>query len=252
MSTTPTKPPVTGVTARYQGQGNASFTTTFYYWIQALYIEGWAALSTPSNTGAYCPAALTGGNIVNLQWNPSPGAIGYLVYRNTTGTTPNFGATAIFIATSETGFKDDGSLATFTQTPRYDGVYVAKMIWDFATDGGTEPTAIIPAFSDNIPKGALVFGGIVLGVTTVTGATAIKIGTSAGSAIDSIMPSNVVANVAAGTLVEVLGTNSQAATNKPSFKMSAAGQITIAFTVAAATAGRIEVFVTYVLSTTGV
>lgn len=248
MSTTPTKPPVTGVTARYQGQGNASFTTTFYYWVQALYVEGWAELSTPANTGAYCPAALSGGNIANVQWNPAPGAIGYILYRNTTGTTPANGATGIFIATSETGFKDDGSVSTFTQVPRYDGIYVAHMLYNFAVDGGAHAAVIIPAVSDTIPKGALVFGGIANGITSLVGPTNISLGTTAGSGAASILASSAIATLNAGTVVELLGNNSQAATNKAPFKMSAAGQLDLTITVADATAGCFELFVFYVIA----
>src|ERR1035441_8396001 len=183
MSSALQNPAPTGLTARYQGQGNSTFTTTFYYWVQALYPSGWSALSTSANTGAYCPAALSGGNFANVQWNPAPGAIALILYKSTSSTAPSYGATGIFIATSETGFKDDGSLATFTQTPRYDAIYTARMIYDFATDGGDYDVVggLIPAVSDTIPAGALVIGGVIYCKTTVTGATAVGIGTVAGS-----------------------------------------------------------------------
>ena len=144
-----------------------------------MYPGGWSQLSIPANTGAYCPAALSGGNLANVQWNPAPGAIGYLLYRSTSSTTPANGATVIFIATAETGYKDDGSIATFTQVPCYDGVYVAKALYNFAVDGGVAG-AIIPAISDTIPKGAICFGGFVNSPTAFTGGTSVAVGTSAG------------------------------------------------------------------------
>lgn len=246
----PQFPPVTGVTARYQGPGSPSFTTTWYYWIQALYISGWANLSSSANTGAYAPSGLFNNGFVAVQWDPAPGAIGYMIFRNTTGTKPASGATGIFIASSETGFKDDGTFPSFTAVPRYDGVYVAKAIYDFSVDGGAE-TAIIPSISDIIPAGAVVFGGFVNSPTAVTsgGSATVAVGTSAGSSADSILGATGKASFTTDAVLEVLGTNSQAATQAPSFKMTAAGQIQLTVGAAALTAGVIEVNVLYVICT---
>jgi hypothetical protein len=238
-------PAPTGVTVRYQG--SAGGTTNWYYWVQALYPSGYSQLSAPGNTGAKALAALTNNNVNNVQWNPSPGAIGYIVYRSTSSTTPANGGNAIFLATAETGFKDDGSLATFSQVPRYDGLYVAHAIYNFAVDGGVHTSAIVPKLSDTIPLGAIVVGGVAYGVTNLGGATNVSIGTTAGSAADSIMASAAIAGLNAGLVVELLGTNSQAATHKPAFRMTAAGQINMTFTVADVTAGCFEVLVFYVL-----
>lgn len=239
MSAALQNPAPTGITARYQGSFNSSNATTYYYWVQALYTTGWSALSASANTGSHCPAALTGSNLVNVQWNPAPGAIGYLLYKSTSSTAPTYGATVIFIASSETGFKDDGTLATFTQTPRYDAVYVARMIYDFATDGGVHTAAIVPAVSDTIPSGALVIGGVVYCKITFAGPTAMTLGTTAGSAANSFLTTTAVP--AAGALII------PTAVATP-FAMSAAGQLNMTITVADATAGRLEVFVFYVLS----
>ena len=239
-------PAPTGITARYQGSYSANNTTNYYYWVQALYPSGYSQLSAPANTGAHSPAALTGGQLVNLQWNPAPGAIGYIVFKNTTGTQPANAATAVFIATSETGFKDDGSVATFTQVPQYSGSYTAHMLYNFAVDGGVHTAAIVPAISDTIPLGALVLGGVCYGVVDLAGPTAITIGTTAGSAANSILASTAIASVN-DHFIELLGNNSQAATNSPAFQMTAAGQLNLTITVADATAGCIEVFVNYII-----
>lgn len=247
MTTNPQNPPVTGVTARYQGPGSSNFTTTYYYWIQALYTTGWSALSVAANTGAYAPGGLFPDGFVAVQWNPAPGAIGYLVYRNTTGSTPVNAGTGIFIATAETGFKDNGNFPTFAQVPRYDGVYCARAIYNFAVDGGSHTVAIIPNLSDTIPLGALVYGGLAFGVTNLAGPTNFEIGTSAGSGAATILAATAIASINAGLIIELIGNNSQAATNKVPFQMTAAGQIQITFTVANATAGCFEVFVFYLL-----
>jgi hypothetical protein len=237
MSNALQNPAPTGLTARYQGQGNSTFTTTFYYWIQALYTTGWSALSVSANTGAYCPAALTGGNIANVQWSPAPGALAYLLYRSTSSTAPGYGATGIFIATSETGFKDDGSISTFTQTPRYDAISVARMIYDFATDGGVHTAAIVPAVSDTIPAGAIVLGGVIYCKTTLAGPTNMTLGTTAGSAANSILTTTAVPSAGAVIVPTSVATP---------FLMSAAGQLNLTITVADATAGRLEVNVFYI------
>src|SRR6266568_4068736 len=145
MAASPQLPAPTGVTARYQGQSGG--TTTYYYWVQALYSGGYSTLSASANTGAKALAALTNNNIVSVAWNPAPGAIGYILFRSTSSTLPASGATAIFLASSETGFKDDGSAPTFTQVPRYDGIYIWKALYSFAVDGGAA-TAITPSISD--------------------------------------------------------------------------------------------------------
>jgi hypothetical protein len=233
-------PAPTGLSARYQGPGSANFTTTWYYWLQALYPEGWSELSAPANTGAYAPASLTPDAINNVQWNPTPGALGYLLYRNTTGTTPGYGATAIFIATSETGFKDNGVPATFVNTPRFDAIYVARAIYNFAVDGGTEG-AIIPAISDTIPANAIVWGGWIMCSATVTGSTDIEVGTSAGSSATSIL---------ASTAVPTTGEVIKATADATPFAMSAAGQIQFTFTAANATAGVLECVVFYSMPVT--
>jgi hypothetical protein len=237
-------PIVTGVTARYQGVGNSSFTTTYYYWVQAVYSAGVSQLSVSANTGAYCPSGLTTDNLVNVQWSAAPGAIGYFVYRSTTSTLPGYGATAIFIGTTETGFSDNGYYPTFTKTPKYDGVYMWRAVYDFATDGGAE-AAIIPSISDTIPANAILFGGVANSTIAVTsaGSATISIGTSAGSGAATILAATGKASFSLDAVLELLGTNSQGGTNKPSFKMTAAGQINITIGAAVLTAGRIEISV---------
>ena len=232
-------PAPTGVLARFQGSYSSVNATTYYYWVQALYTGGYSQLSTPGVTGSHCPAALTSGNFNAVNWNPSPGAIGYVVYRTTTSTAPVYGALAIFIATSETGFKDDGSVAPFAFNLAFNGLCTARMIYDFATDGGVHTAAIVPAISDTIPKGAIVIGGIIYCAATFVGPTAMTIGTTAGSSANSFLTTTAVP--AAGNLII------PTAIAAP-FLMSAAGQLDLTITVADATAGRLEVMANYIQS----
>jgi hypothetical protein len=240
--TSPQNPAPTGLTARFQGSANSNNTTTYYYWLQALYTGGWSQLSISANTGAHSPAALTSGNFVNVQWNPSPGAIGYLLYRTTTSAAPVDPSTAIFIATSETGFKDDGSLATFTQNPRIDGIFTWKAIYNFATDGGAVG-AIIPSISDIIPANAIIFGALINSPTAVTsgGAATISIGTSAGSGAATILAATGKASFSIDAIQYFLaGTGPFGAA---AFKMTAAGQINMTVAAAALTAGIVDITV---------
>jgi hypothetical protein len=241
-------PPVTGVNVRYIGNAGLG-TTTWYYWVQAIYPDGLAQLSSPGNTGAKAPASFSSGNFAQVQWNPMPGAIGYLVWRSTSSTLPQTGGTQLAMAfTSETGIKDDGSFSTTTTSPRYDGLYVAKAIWDFATDGGAIST-ITPALSDTIPANAIVCGGLLNSVIAPVGASGtISVGTKAGSGAATILAATAITAMTLDAVIELLGTNSQAATQKPSFKMTAAGAITITIATTAMTAGRLEIFVFYVVA----
>ena len=232
-------PAPTGVSARFQGSYSSANATTYYYWVQALYTGGYSPLSAAGATGSHCPAALSPGNSNAVSWNPAPGAIGYVVYRTTTSTAPAYGATAIFIATSETGYKDDGSVAPFAFNLAFSGVASARMIYDFATDGGVHTAAIVPAISDTIPKGAIVIGGIIYCPVTFAGPTAMTIGTTAGSSANSFLTSTAVPAAGAVIVPTAVATP---------FLMSAAGQLDLTITVADATAGRLEVTANYIQS----
>ena len=237
-------PPVTGVTARFLGDSGG--TTNYRYWVQAIYPDGLSVLSAAAATGAKAQASLTKSNFNQVQWNPSPGAIGYNVFRNTTGTTPI--NNPVFVASSETGLKDDGTLVAFTQPIRYDGMYVAKAYFDFAVDGGAVG-AITPSQSDTIPANAIIIGATINSPTAVTsgGAATIAVGTTAGSAANSILTATGKASFSLDAIQTFLaGTGPFGAT---AVKMTAAGQINITVATAALTAGVIEIFVFFIVAT---
>lgn len=237
-------PAVLGVTARYQG-GASLGTTAYSYWVQAIYPAGMGPLSGAATTSAKCPSALSGGNFVAVSWNFAPGAIGFLLWKNTTGNLPKTGDTVIFIATAETGFKDDGSESTTATTPRYDGLYMAKAVYNFAVDGGVAG-AIIPALSDTIPANAIVYGGLMNPTTALTsgGSATIAVGTTAGSSTTSLKAATAVATYTVDAIMALVPVMTAAT----AFKMTAAGQIQLTVATANLTAGILEIFVFYMLA----
>ena len=104
------------VTGNYYRQVGGS--TTWYYWIQAILPNGRGPLSNAASF-VNAPAALTALDHVGLNWTSIPGATGYDVLRNSTGTTPA-GACNCAIAQniSKTDFDDQGAAtANYTVSP---------------------------------------------------------------------------------------------------------------------------------------
>lgn len=227
-------PAVTGLNARYFGDSGGA--TVRYYWVQPIYPSGLGILAGPVSVTTV--AGLTLLNRVSVQWNPSPGAIGYNVYFNTTSTVPTAGAFLLDPAETATNFTDTGqSNAPLTGTVRYDGMQVWRARYSFATDGGAIST-ITPADSDTIPANAVIWGGFLNPTTALVGATAtIAVGTTAGSSTTSIKAATAVASYTIDALLAVVPTLAVP------IKMSAAGQITLTIATAALTAGVLEVFV---------
>ena len=120
------------------------------------------------------------------------------------------------------------------------GVKVAHFLYNFAVDGGASCT---PANSDTIPANAVVFGGAVNPTTAVTaaGAATVAIGTSAGSAGNSILTATAIASLSSDAVLKVTCTATP-------FKMSAAGQIAITVATGPLTAGVIEGWVLYAVA----
>lgn len=234
-------PVVQGVTARYMGPYVAAGSVSNYYWIQAVYPDGLSKLSA-YGVATDCAAGLSPWSFVNVEWTPAPGAIGYLVYSNQTGTTPTNGSILRTIADAQTSFKDVGQ-AAISATIRYDSVYVYKAIYNFAVDGGVAG-AIIPAVSDTIPIDALVIGGVINSTTAVTsgGSATISVGTSAGSSATQLLGATAKSSFSSDAVIVTLASTAP-------FKMSAAGQINITVGTSNLTAGVIEIFALAVFPT---
>jgi hypothetical protein len=119
---------------------------------------------------------------------------------------------------------------------------VARAIYDFATDGGAQGE-ITPALTAVIPDNAIVVGGIINATTAPTsgGSATIAVGTTAGSSATSIKAATAIATFSADSLVATVPVFTAAS----SFKMSAAGSISITVGTADLTAGVIEVSLFY-------
>ena len=233
-------PAPTGVIATYFGASGGS--TAYYYYIQAIYASGRSLLS-PSNL-ITTVASLGGGNEILVQWNAMAGAIGYNVFRSTSTTLPTVGTNFLATVTAN-AFTDNGALTLATGQVIIDGLRVARGRYDFAVDGGGAPGLITLAQSDTIPLGAILVGGWIKVQTAFATATAVGVGTSAGSSATALIASTAIATLNSGT---VSGVTPLVPTRAVPVVMSAAGTITITSTVAALTAGKMDVFVEYEMS----
>jgi len=126
---------------------------------------------------------------------------------------------------------------------------VAHAKFDFAVDGGAIG-AITPASTAVIPQNAIITNVIVNSTTAVTslGSATVAVGTTAGSAANSLLTATAKATLSANAIIQgacVPGTADAA--NSTYVKMSAAGSINLTVATAALTAGVIEIFVEYVL-----
>lgn len=233
-------PPVKTVIARYYGPYGGG--TTWYYWVQAVYDGGDAGFSPPGVVNNSQPGMSTAA-YNSVSWDPAPGAIGYRVWRTSTNAQPGTGSLRLASLTSQTAIKDNGvDWIPSTSTPKMDGMYVAKSVYNFTVDGGAIAT-ITPALSDFIPATAILVGATINSTTAPVGTGAsVSIGTTAGSSTTSILAATAITSLTADALLPGV----------PTFavprKMTALGQITFTITAAALTAGVIECFVYYVVA----
>jgi hypothetical protein len=118
---------------------------------------------------------------------------------------------------------------------------VAHAVYNFATDGGASCT---PALNATIPANAILVGATINPTTAVTaaGSATVAIGTTAGSAGNSILAAAAKASLTADALLN------GAVTMAAPVKMSAAGQISVTVATGPLTAGVVEVFVYYVVA----
>lgn len=127
-----------------------------------------------------------------------------------------------------------------TPQPFYSELRAARMIYNFAADGGAVST-LTPKNSTLLPATAVIVGATINSTTAVTsgGAGTLAVGTSAGSSTTSILAATAKASLSANALlngVPVFATP---------LKLSAAGQLNVTIGTAALTAGIVEVVVYY-------
>lgn len=120
---------------------------------------------------------------------------------------------------------------------------VAKMTYDFATDGGVQGL-ITPANSPTLPIKSIILGGTIDITTTLTsgGSATIALGTSAGSSAAALKAATAVATWAAGQLAMV-----PLFTAATYLKLTAAGRLTLTVATADLTAGKFDVQVVYLI-----
>ena len=119
----------------------------------------------------------------------------------------------------------------------------AKMTYDFTVDGGAASSTIIPLNSPTLPAKSIILGGTVDVTVACVGAGSISLGTSAGSAVNSLKAADIAANYAINTQVAIIPVFTAATY----VKMSAAGRLCLATTVGTITAGRFDLNVVYVV-----
>lgn len=227
----------TGVVSKYFGSPG---TTSRYYWVQAVYPFGKSLL-------AGAPLVTTGGldnnNRVQVEWNSMAGATGYLIWYTTTSTPPVSGAGIYLGSTTYPAFTDVGiaAAAGLSNFVFADGILLARARYDFAIDGDPlAPGLITLANSDVIPKGAIMVGGYIYTPTNLAGATNVIVGASAGGSNASFHASATIATYN-GLIVPVVPTFAVPV------RLTAAGTITITSTVAALTAGVMDIVVLYIM-----
>jgi len=120
--------------------------------------------------------------------------------------------------------------------------------YSFANDGGAVG-AITPANNVTLPANAVIVNVSIQSTTAVTsgGAATVAIGTSAGSSANSLLAATGKASFTAGAFVQGIPVPQTASTW---VKLTAAGSITATVATAALTAGVIEIYVFYFVSST--
>lgn len=96
-------------------------TTTYYYWVGALYAQGAVFIAQPCVVNT-ANATLSGSNYDVISWQPvsvpSNVSINYVVLRSTTNAFPGGGTTAVTASTSSTSVNDQSNtLNAYTYTP---------------------------------------------------------------------------------------------------------------------------------------
>lgn len=238
MAITLTEP--SGIQAIYYGPISGS-STTYYYWVQAIFVTGNSALARSAAVTTY---GLSKDNRVGVVWNHIPGATGYNVYRTTTTTQPSKDATAIQLATSATTAYDIGSPISTTAITKPSGLRMVRARYDFAVDAGAVSTISPVDASETIPSGAIVmFNNVRVSTACTSGGSAtVAVGTSAGSSTTSLLGATAVASLTGNAVI--VGVS-----NGTPFRMSADGVVTFTIGTAALTAGIIEVVAFYFMPT---
>lgn len=122
-------------------------------------------------------------------------------------------------------------------------IQVGKAIYDFTVDGGAQGL-ITPVSTCNLPANAIILGGTIDAVVAVTslGSATVSVGTSAGSSASALLAATAKASLSLAALLNAV----------PVFatpvKLTAAGNITVTVGAADVTAGKLEIYMYFVVS----
>jgi hypothetical protein len=125
----------------------------------------------------------------------------------------------------------------------FSGLRVAHAIFSFAVDGGVTGL-ITPVSTAVIPANAIIIGGTVNVVAAVTslGSATLSVGTSAGSSASALLAATAKASLTLAAILNAVPTLAVPV------KMSAAGSITVTVGSADLTAGKVEIFLFFVVA----
>jgi hypothetical protein len=117
---------------------------------------------------------------------------------------------------------------------------MARVIYDFTVDGGGA-AAYTPKKNVELPDNTVIVGGTINSTTAVTSTNAcnVTIGTSAGSAANSILTATAKGSFSTDAVI-----NSVATFATP-VKLTAKGKVTISFTDSAVLGGVVEITLYY-------
>lgn len=223
--------------------GDSGGATDRYYWVRANYSGGQSNFAGPVKVTT--PASLSKNNIVLLTWSPMPQAISYDIVQTTTNVRPTVAASVgLAVGWDHNSYVDDGTVTLFSYTPfasargGIGGLQTFKAKYDFTVDGGAQGL-ITPVATILIPKNTILVGGTINSTVAVTslGSATLAVGTSAGSAANSILAATAKATLSLDAMVN------SAITFAAPVKMSADGNVTVTVATADLTAGVVEISV---------
>lgn len=124
------------------------------------------------------------------------------------------------------------------------GLQVLKATYDFAVDGGAIGTILLAA-SQIIPAGAIILGGIIDPITTLTsgGAATVAVGVGNGAQTAALKAAAAFGTYVGGTPLAMIPVWSAGF-----FKVAADGKISITIAAATVTGGKFAVHVVYVMA----
>lgn len=162
------------------------------------------------------------------------------LYTDTKSTTvPVVDASGLLVTTMSQATVDASALLA-AGIGHFSALRVGRALYDFSVDGGVTGL-ITPVGTIALPAKAMIIGVTAKVVAAVTslGSATLAIGTSAGSAANSLLTATAKASLTLAALIN------GAATFAAPVQLSAAGNVTFTVGTADLTAGKVEVAIYY-------